>query len=45
MENAKEPLMLERKAPKSGYSGESAKQESSEIMAPQDSGLVALFGA
>uniref|UniRef100_A0A9L0JZJ1 Zinc finger protein 286A n=1 Tax=Equus asinus TaxID=9793 RepID=A0A9L0JZJ1_EQUAS len=45
LENAKEPLMLERKAPKSGYSGESARQESSEIMAPQDSGLVALFGA
>uniref|UniRef100_A0A8C0LB33 KRAB domain-containing protein n=1 Tax=Canis lupus dingo TaxID=286419 RepID=A0A8C0LB33_CANLU len=34
LENGKEPLMLERKTPKSSYSGESDAWECSEIIAP-----------
>ncbi|XP_022376751.1 zinc finger protein 286A-like [Enhydra lutris kenyoni] len=45
LENGKEPLVLERKAPKSSYSGELAKWGSPEITAPQDSGKGALFSA
>uniref|UniRef100_A0A2K6L4R3 Zinc finger protein 286A n=3 Tax=Cercopithecidae TaxID=9527 RepID=A0A2K6L4R3_RHIBE len=44
LENGKEPLKLERKTPKSSYSGEPDRWESSEMIAQQDNEEI-LFGA